>query len=779
MTVYVDDMCDHAIGQFGRMKMSHLFADTDEELHEMAARIGVARRWHQRPAAAGGPGMNASWSHYDISKGKRALALAAGAQPVKYGRELVDITRKIEERRSMVAAQFEPAWPIDAVYDVETFPNVFLCTIAPLAVGDDRIWTYEVSRRRGDAGALVTSLRGGYWKRLFGFNNIPFDWPVCHEAMSAFDRGQDVIAATFHKAQAVLAAQNTDAQWSHRVSRRDMLVPQVDIRLVHHMDNPARMTSLKALQFAMRSESIEDMPFKVGTELTDAEIDILIDYNVHDVRKTKDFVHKSWSMIEFREKLIADGVFNDEALSFNDTKIGKQFFIKALEERQPGICFDGNRKPRQTWRHELRLGDVLLPNIGYDAPHINDVLQRLKDTSLVTGKNGQLQTKGVFDDLAVRNAGMTYWLGTGGIHGSVDGRVIIADEARPVIDIDVTSFYPSIAIVNKIAPAHLGSLFYEVYAELMARRVNAKKNKQMVEADALKLALNGVYGDSNNIYGPFYDPAYTMAITVNGQLLLLMLAEKLQQVPGLELLQINTDGMTFQCSSAMLDAVEAVTDWWQWNTGMLLERADYRRMWIRDVNNYVAEPLDEAKPLKLKGAYDYTLKVGDQYAWHKDPSALVIPKAAVAAMVDDQDPLDFIEQHVRADPWDFLLRAKATHGARLVLGDGTELSKTVRYYLSTDGQPLKKIMQPLKGKTENRIIGVHAEGQGEAIGDRKGGYYCSICGEDGPRFRTKTIDFADHNCGHVWKVTTCNRFTGELRNIDLNYYLKESSKLVL
>lgn len=68
MAVYVDDMR----APFGRMVMCHMLADTDEELHAMAARIGVARRWWQSPAKTSG-------SHYDIALSRRALAVAAGA----------------------------------------------------------------------------------------------------------------------------------------------------------------------------------------------------------------------------------------------------------------------------------------------------------------------------------------------------------------------------------------------------------------------------------------------------------------------------------------------------------------------------------------------------------------------------------------------------------------------------------------------------------------------------------------------------------------------------
>jgi hypothetical protein len=68
MSVYVDDMR----AKFGRLIMCHMLADTDSELHAMADRIGVARRWWQSPEKTSG-------SHYDIALSKRALAVQAGA----------------------------------------------------------------------------------------------------------------------------------------------------------------------------------------------------------------------------------------------------------------------------------------------------------------------------------------------------------------------------------------------------------------------------------------------------------------------------------------------------------------------------------------------------------------------------------------------------------------------------------------------------------------------------------------------------------------------------
>lgn len=80
MTVYVDDMYLYPMGQFGRMKMSHMIADTEDELHAMAAKIGVARKWYQG-------------DHYDIAISKRQLAIAAGAKAITL-RELSAMTKQ-------------------------------------------------------------------------------------------------------------------------------------------------------------------------------------------------------------------------------------------------------------------------------------------------------------------------------------------------------------------------------------------------------------------------------------------------------------------------------------------------------------------------------------------------------------------------------------------------------------------------------------------------------------------------------------------------------------
>ena len=71
--------------------------------------------------------------------------------------------------------------------------------------------------------------------------------------------------------------------------------------------------------------AIEDLPFPVGTELTDSEIDVLLKYNMHDVLKTLDFFNISLNAIRFRDELSKK--YKRDFTNHNDTKIGKDYFI--------------------------------------------------------------------------------------------------------------------------------------------------------------------------------------------------------------------------------------------------------------------------------------------------------------------------------------------------------------------------------------------------------------------------------------------------------------------
>ena len=553
--------------------------------------------------------------------------------------------------------------------------------------------------------------------RMVGFNNVGFDYPILHTLLRM---GRADAHTLYLKAQAIIASRDDEDRWLHNVKPSDYVVPQVDLYRIHHFDNKARATGLKALEFNMRADSIEDLPFPVGTALTREQAEVLRRYNQHDVAQTKAFYHHSKDMIRFREELTHK--YQRDFTNHNDTKIGKDYFVMRLEEA--GVaCYDfgpEGRRPRQTPRPVIHLKDAILPWISFQQPEFTRVLTWLKSQSIT-------ETKGVFTDLTALVEGFTFVFGLGGIHGSLESTVVESDADHVIVDLDVTSYYPNLAIVNGFYPEHLGREFTTIYRNLFEQRKGYPKKS--AESAMLKLALNGVYGDSNNRFSVFYDPLFTMRITLNGQLLLCLLAEGLLTIDGLQLVQVNTDGVTVRVPRAKLEALDIVCEGWMERTGLNLERMRYRRMFLRDVNNYIGEYEDGT--VKRKGAYEWKV------SWHQNAGGLVVPKVAEKVLIEGAPIRETVANW--PDKHDFMLRVKVPRGSYLQWGEG-QVQNTTRYYIAKGGKPLIKWMPPLARKPgEWRQIGV----------------------ESG------------------WGVQVCNRIEDAVLPVDVDYYVNEIEKLVL
>lgn len=617
------------------------------------------------------------------------------------------------------------------VHDIENYPNVFL--FGAIHALTETPYIFEISHRRDDRQAfyLFTEYLREHRAEEIGYNNLGYDYPVQHSILNniMYITNADI----YKKGDSIINA-GDENRFAHMVWEKDWIVPQLDLYKIHHFDNQAKRTSLKTLEFNMRMENIEDLPFTPGTYLTDSQIDTLRQYLIHDLKATLMFYKHSKKLIDFRRELSAK--YGRNFMNHNDTKIGKDYFIMELEKS--GIqCFEpGSRKPRQTHRPSIALNSVIFPYVRFEQPEFNRVLNWLRQQVIT-------ETKGVFTDLSADINGFSFDFGTGGIHGSIESQTIRSTENYVIIDLDVASFYPNLAISNELYPAHLGKQFCTIYKNVYDMRSSYPKGTP--ENAMLKLALNGVYGDSNNVYSPFYDPAYTMAITINGQLLLCMLAEELLKIPGLSMIQANTDGLTVYVPRVFTGQVEQVRHAWEKLTKLQLEEAIYDVMFIRDVNNYIAV-YEGGKKVKRKGAYCHTTKTDENpkgdLGWHQNHSMQVVAKAAEAALVHNKDIRDFITSH--EDIHDFMLVTKVPRNSKLLWGD-KQVQNITRYYVSTDGAPLTKVMPPLAKSLK--------------------------LNPDAPERRMSVCK--------GWLTTECNdmkRFNRATLNYD--FYIKEAEKLV-
>ncbi len=593
--------------------------------------------------------------------------------------------------------ELDDMWQCLYAWDIEVYPNVFLAGLRHMSSGTR--WIYEVSDRRDQQhqfAEMVYRLADAQTEGI-GYNNEGYDYPVIHfilEQISA--KGSVTPFEIYQKSSAIIEAPFGD--WTHSVAPWERIWSQIDLYKIMHFDNVNRRSSLKQLEIAMRCAHVVDLPFPPGTVLSSEQIDVLLWYMaVHDVPNTARFAFECEDEIKFRFDV--RNTMGPRAVNYNDTRIGQQTFVDELEKA--GVsCYEksnGKKYPRQTPRPAgIKVADVLLP-FQFEHEPFNEIYRHFLNATIP-----QAETKGFFTDLKVDFNDVEFVYGNGGLHASVNGWKFKETDTHEIIDIDVEGYYPSLSIANRWYPEHLGEVFCDINAELKGRRGLFKKGT--AENKALKLAGNGVYGKSNDKHSPFFDPQYTMAITINGQLLLTWLAEQLAKIDGVKLIQANTDGVTLFAERTKREEIMTLCRAWEATTRLKLEDANYRMMAIRDVNNYIA--VDQNGKVKEKNAY-LTAQPGDRNptGWHQDLSSLVIPKAAQAALIHGTDPMKFIWDHT--DPFDFMRRLKVQKTSRVLLG-GVDQQKICRYYIGLRGDQLVKVMPPErhKGKTEDRYFDI-------------------------------------------------------------------------
>jgi hypothetical protein len=561
-------------------------------------------------------------------------------------------------------------------FDIETFPNCFLFT--GKFEGEQEYQVFEISDRVNERSHLLSWLSyiQSSESYMVGYNSLGFDYPILHNLLTSphtFDA-----AKAHHLGSQIISSGDYGFE---QIWLKDRIIPQIDLVKINHFDNRAKRTSLKSLQFAMRSESVEDLPFEVRN-LNFEEMDILRKYNLHDVTETEKFGNKCRHAITMRKELLDQGVLTGDVLNYSDVKIGTEYLVKKIGRQK---CYNGS-KPRQSIRSEIRFKDIILPKVYYRTEEFNEVLNWFNSQIIYPGSEAPTPK------LETRLSNLQFHFGVGGVHASVENRRYESDQDFVIKDIDVSGMYVAVAIANGFFPEHLGQTFVTAYKQLQHDRKQYPKGSFMNLV--LKLAGNGVFGNSNNTYSPFYDPKYTFSVTINGQLQLLQLAEILSLIPRIELIQANTDGITAFLPREMEHLFNLWCREWEFETGLKLEHADYSKMFIRDVNNYIA--VDIKGIVKRKGAYWYPITDDDYFGssgsnWNKDFSNLTAQKGVENVLLTGCKPEEIIR--LFSDPFDFMLRYKTPAGAKVFIGDEPQL-KTVRYYVSVSGKPMRKVSQP-------------------------------------------------------------------------------------
>lgn len=446
--------------------------------------------------------------------------------------------------------------------------------------------------------------------------------------------------------------------------------------------------SLKLYAGRLHCKRMQDLPIEHTAILTFDEKESIRKYNCNDLDNTGLLLHELGPQLDLRAKMSAQ--FGIDVRSRSDAQIAEYVIISELEK------INGS-KPK---RPEIPPGKIYYytppPCVKYETQQFKDMLEVVRKAKLIVGEDGSIPLPEEIAKLNLKMGSCTYRMGIGGLHSSEKCVAHIADENTLLIDRDVASYYPSITLNNKLAPKHLGNAFLVVYKGLVDRRLEAKRTKDTVSADSLKITINGTFGKTGNKWSVIYSPDLLLQITITGQLCLLLLIEMLE-LAGIPIISANTDGVLIKCPKSLKAKCDKVIALWEQRTGFVTEEGTYLAVYTRDVNNYIALPTDTTKKPKVKGAYAEKGSGGNTVL-SKNPENLVCNDAVISFLSDGVA----IEHTVRncRDIRRFVTVRNVKGGA---IKSGVYLGKTIRWYYSTAMQGQIEYKTPNKQGNHNKV----------------------------------------------------------------------------
>ena len=604
------------------------------------------------------------------------------------------------------------------VYDIEIFPNCFSLVIKNTETKEFQF--FELSNRKNNLVDLVSLFLD---KRYIfcGYNNIHYDNPIVNfiieykETLKKSTR-LDIEYNLFQLSQTIIKGDLEKwKRWKYanNFETLDLLTMLFSQKL---------RVGLKEMQVTMKYSNVQEYDGNFEAPIPEEDIPKMIQYNINDVNSTEELLYRCENDIKLR--LNIEEEYGIKALNKDGVNLGMEILkTKYLE------------KTHKTWNdikdlrspcNKIALNEIILPFIKFDNPILKDLLNEMKQQVVSPDRKGY-NKHFLMDNLE-------YSVGVGGIHSVNKPSIFIAKEDEVISDVDVASLYPSLIIEYGFYPPHLGKEFLEVYKGIKDERIEAKHNGNKLKNLTLKLSINGLSGNLQSEFSWCYSPKTVMRIRINGQLLLLMLAEKLISI-GCQIIQANTDGLFVLRKKKDEQKFKDACKWWENLTRLELEEDRFERFYQFAINDYlgVLEGYKDSKNpklLKKKGLFIDSVTLG------KGMQPMIIPKAINANLADNIP----VEETIRncKDINEFITYQKVDKKFTVQYMNKF-ITHINRYYVSTNGGYL---------------------------------YKCEV--ED-----NKIVKFA--NMLTASGVTLCNDITAIKefpKNINYKYYIKEANKIL-
>ena len=461
----------------------------------------------------------------------------------------------------------------------------------------------------------------------------------------------------------------------------------------------------------------------------------IMHYNLNDVFIVCEMIRLYIDEVRLRYNI--SKAYGVDVLSSSRSNIADNLFVKFYSEFS-GLA-ESQWRGRKTERTAMSFKRVIFPFIKFKTKELQELLEEMKKVVIYSiGKKALKEIAPKYPELKylktnnesgwfeVKINNLIYTIATGGLHsqdiprelkskltfvddwklsdckegGSKEEDApsiwdIITDNSYIYVHWDIASFYPSIMDVYKIAPAHMNEgVFVKLIHWLKETRVTAKHSKEDyidgipkdVLAQVLKIVINSIYGKLGFEKGDICDRLAVLKVTINGQLMIMMLCESLE-LAGIEVVSANTDGIVVKLHKKNKAKFEEIADEWKRLTKLDADSEEYKCYINRDINNYVIEELNGK--VSYKGALHPTMYAVDLQKGYDMP---IVAKAVVDYFLNDKPILETLYECKNI--LDFCKTQNVGRQFHVEFTIGTKreiLQRNVRFYVTNKGGVIEKV----------------------------------------------------------------------------------------
>lgn len=563
----------------------------------------------------------------------------------------------------------------------------------------------------------------------FGYNNRKYDRLMLSALLmyyNQFDKPSKLITFLYETSQRVIRNSNNDTLWTDNftslILRNNVAFRDLDLFQIFRLDHyhkSLKQTSINIKWYNLKEYTMppigdldrhyyhERLPEAKG--MTDRELNIhyrnvferfipreylqeMADYNDNDVYIVAELIRMNQEEVLLRYRISEE--YKVDVFSASRSTIADKVIVKLYSKftgLHPKAFID-----TKTIRRKIVVSEILSDKIAFSTPELNDILSGIRSLTL-RGEKGEFDREFTF-------MGTSYTIATGGLHSNEIPAVYTENDDNIIVDRDVASYYPNMIRSLKVCQKHLlPKAWFRIADTIVDERLEHKhlskdksldskeRDKHATAAACLKIVANaGIFGKMGSEKSFLCDKKAMYQVTINGQLFLLMLIEKLE-LAGIHVISANTDGIVTVVPRKLEKTADDICHWWEKHLGLELEFTYYTKYVTEGVNSYLT--IKRGGSCKFKGRMNPKMFLEDLSKGYNSP---IVAKCITEYFINGTPVMETLRN--AKSILDFCRTQNVNHKYRLEFTHVVDgkirtdvVQRNTRFYISSTGGTLMKV----------------------------------------------------------------------------------------